>query len=201
MKRIHIIFASFLVASALNCGGVPPTFYYRIDYNLPKNNSDDGVVPVNIGIGYFDAEALYEGDRIVYRQSQYEVQYYYYRRWIAPPKKIVREKVIQQFKNSGKFHQVVAFPTSQPVDYILTAKINAFEEWDEGRDWYGYVSILFQLIDPKTQEITWENEFSSKTKAQKREPVEVVRAISESLKNVIQQAINDIVANMNKNIG
>ncbi|MFQ5822651.1 MAG: ABC-type transport auxiliary lipoprotein family protein [bacterium] len=186
-----------LALSFLNhCGSVPPTYYYRIDYELPSTNSRNDIIPITLGIVQFDADILYEGDRIVYRQSPYEVQFYHYRRWIAPPKKIVTEKVLNQFRASGFFQRVVRIPSTFNIDYILKGQINAFEEWDEGNAWYGIVTLVFQLQNTKSNEIVWENEFSEKTKAMKREPVEVVRAISQSLKKVVQKAIEEIEYNL-----
>lgn len=178
------------------CGSVPPTYYYRIDYELSELDARNTIIPITIAVKQFDADILYEGDRIVYRNSPYEVRYYHYRRWIAPPRKIVTEKVLQQFQASGFFKRVVSIPSPVKIDYLLQGKINAFEEWDEGDSWYGIVSLVFELQNPETKEIVWEDEFSEKTIALKREPIAVVKAISESLKKVIQKAIKEIIQNL-----
>jgi ABC-type uncharacterized transport system auxiliary subunit len=175
----------------MNCGSVPPTYYYKIHYDLTQHNSPTPL-PITIGIEPFDSDILYKGDRIVYRNSEYEVQFYHYRRWIAPPNKIAYESTLEQFRSSGIFQNVVKYPSTSEVDYILTGKIKAFEEWDENNTWYGIVSIAFELRDKKNSKTIWQNTFTEKTNVLKKEPKEVVKAISESLKKVVKKAIQEI---------
>jgi len=179
----------------IGCGSVPPTYYYRIHYDMPAHNSP-APIPVTIGIEPFDADALYKGDRIVYRNSEYEVRFYHYRRWVAPPNKIVQESVIEQFRSSGVFERVVNNKALVKVDYILKGNIKSFEEWDENNSWYGLVSIAFELRNTDTKEIVWQNTLSEKTAVSRKEPSEVARAISESLKRVVEKAIREIVENL-----
>lgn len=179
-----------------NCGSVPPTYYYRIDYKLENSASQDHPVPSSLGIVQFSADALYETDKIVYRHSPYEVQFYHYRRWVAPPKKIVTEHVLEQLKSSEVFADVVRIPSAVQVDYILGGDIQAFEEWDEKDAWYGIVTIEFNLMDAQTKAIVWQQVLSEKTKANEKQPVAVVQAISESLKKVVQEAIPAIKQNL-----
>lgn len=183
------------------CGSVPPTYYYRIDYEIENSANQNHPVPASLGIVQFSADALYETDKIVYRHSPYEVQFYHYRRWVAPPKKIVTEHILEQFKSSGVFEAVVRIPSATQVDYILGGDIQAFEEWDEKEAWFGIVTIEFRLVDAQTQEVVWQQVLSGKTEAAEKEPVAVVEAISKSLKKVVQEAIPMIKQNLkDKNI-
>ncbi len=193
IKNVTKSIIFLLAAIALTgCGGVPQTFYYRIDYDLSENNSPNAPVKVTLGINKFSADILYEGDRIVYRNSPYEVQYYHYRRWIAPPRKIVEEKILAHFESSGAFQRVIKLPCNCDPDYILNGKIKAFEEWDENSAWFGIVTLAFELSDPDSKTVVWKKEFSEKTRSAQKEPVAVVAAISKSLKKVSGQAISDV---------
>ena len=186
------IFALWLLA---NCGSVPQTFYYRVDYRIEDLRNGNHAIPLTLGIRQFDADFLYEGDRIVYRQSPYQVQFYHYRRWVAPPKKIVTEKVLKQFQSSGVFANVVRIPSATKIDYTLNGEIQAFEEWDEGGSWYGLVTIEFKLQNSDF-EIVWQKVFSEKTIIEKKEHVEIVKAISQSLNKVVKGSIEEIKNNL-----
>ncbi len=194
-ETFRTILYLILFSIIFGCGGVPPTYYYRIHYDMPKHNSPDPV-PVTIGIQPFDADVLYKGDRIVYRNSEYQVQFYHYHRWVAPPNKIVQESVLEQFQSSGVFQEVVNYPPSVTVDYILKGNIKAFEEWDEENSWYGLVSIAFELQHGESGGIVWQNTLWEKTKVTENKPVSVVKAISESLKIVVKKAIREIEQNI-----
>ena len=174
-----------------NCAGVPQTYYYQIDYAMPAAGSQ--ALPINLGVTQFKADIPYQGDRIVYRSSQYEVQYYHYRRWVAPPVKLAEQMTVEQFMKSGAFRQVSSLPFQGSVDYILGGNIEAFEEWDEDKAWFGNVRILFHLTERKSGEVVWQKAFSKKTAAAKREPVEVVKAISESMRQVLSEAQSEVV--------
>ena len=158
---------------------------------MPEHNSPTPL-PVTIIIEPFDADALYKGDRIVFRNSEYEVQFYHYRRWVAPPNKIVQESVIEQFRASGVFERVVTSTVPVNAGYILKGNIKSFEEWDEGDSWYGLVSISFELQNKETKKIIWQNSLSERTPTSKKEPTEVARAISESLKKIVEKAIREV---------
>jgi len=180
-----------VVTFASGCGGIPPTYYYRVDYTAA--GTDGGThLPVSLGVAQFDADILYQSDKIVYRQSQYEARFYHYRRWVAPPRKIVTEKVMRHYQRSGVFDRVVHSPTNQKIDYLLKGNILAFEEWDQAENWFGIVTIEFALHAIETNEIVWEKVFSEKTGVREKKPVEVVRAISESLNKVITASIHDV---------
>ncbi|NIT59724.1 MAG: hypothetical protein GWN00_26935, partial [Aliifodinibius sp.] len=58
--------------------------------------------------------------------------------------------------------------------------------------WYGSVHIAFELYKTASNDIVWQDEFSKKTPVAQKEPVEVVKAISESLQKVIEQARMEI---------
>ena len=187
-KLLFVLILIGLSFYIIRCGHVPAIYYYRIDYELPKPDSLNSVIPITLGIKEFETDVIYKGDKIVYRNSPYEVQYYHYRRWVAPPRKLVKEKILEQLKASGDFDNVVSMSNSYKVDYILSGKIKAFEEWDQADSWYGIVTIAFELYRIDTEEVVWEDVFSESTKALKREPIEVIKAISTSLQKVVEMA-------------
>ncbi len=196
MNKTKIAAACFVALWLLaNCGSVPQTYYYRVDYQIEDLRNGNQAIPLTFGISQFDVDVLYEGDRIVYRQSPYQVQFYHYRRWVAPPKKIVTEKVLKQFQASGVFANVVRIPSATKIDYTLKGEIQAFEEWDEGGSWYGLVTIEFKLQNMDL-EIVWNKVLSEKTRIEKKEHIEIVKAISQSLDKVVKRSIEEIKNNL-----
>ena len=196
MNKTKIAAACFVALWLLaNCGSVPQTYYYRVDYQIEDLRNGNQAIPLTFGISQFDVDVLYEGDRIVYRQSPYQVQFYHYRRWVAPPKKIVTEKVLKQFQASGVFANVVRIPSASKIDYTLKGEIQAFEEWDEGGSWYGLVTIELKLQNMDL-EIVWNKVLSEKTRIEKKEHIEIVKAISQSLDKVVKRSIEEIKNNL-----
>lgn len=187
-----VVFSLVVWMLSGGCGSVPPTYYYRIQYDIQDRRSADNTLPVTLGIQPFTADVAYQDERIVYRESRYEVRFYHYRRWVAPPRKLVTQSVLKQFEASGRFDEVVRLPAFSQADYVLSGEIRAFEELDAEDGWYGLVTIAFTLTDRQTSEVVWEEEITQRTPAAAKEPLAVVEAISKSLQSVVEQAIEAI---------
>jgi ABC-type uncharacterized transport system auxiliary subunit len=198
LKILKLFYYLLFFIILIGCGGIPLTHYYRIDYAMPSGDSPRVVLPVTISVNQFESDVLYDEDRIVYRNSPYEIQYYHYHRWIDSPKKIVQEIVLKHLQSSGVFQRVVNHSEGIKSDYILFGKITGFEELDEGNSWYGLIQIAFRIQDQETKAILWENEFTQKTAAAKQEPAEVVKALSMSLKNVVEKAVGEMAIELRK---
>ncbi len=197
MKMVKLYISVIIAMLVIGCGSMPHTYYYRIDYAPEGVENPEPGYPVTVGIQQFTTDVLYESDKIVFRDSPYEAQFYHYRRWIAPPKKIVTEKVVDQFEVSGLFRKVVKIPSTTKVDYILRGNIEAFEEWDDGQNWFGVVTIDFTLENHVSKDILWRKVISKNNQVEKKEPIEVVKAISNSLNEVIKSSIAQIRSDMN----
>ena len=85
MKRgfIFIAFIALFSSMIWGCGSVPETYYYLPTYQIAPPANDHTPLDVVLGIEKFQAEIIYNDDRIIYRDSPFEVKYYNYRRWIA----------------------------------------------------------------------------------------------------------------------
>lgn len=193
IKRILTVVYSVVLATLfLQCGSVPSTYYYRVNTDDAPATPANSPIPVVLAVGAFEADVVYESDRIVFRNSPFEVQYYHYRRWVAPPKKLVSDAVLNRFKSAGAFREVLQQPTTSATDYLLTGKILSFEEWDEADSWFGSVKIAFELYDAKTNDLVWQKTYSERKRAGDKQPVAVVQSISESLDVVIQNVLTDV---------
>ncbi len=185
--RLIFIFLFMLLVTA--CGTVPEIHYYMIDSTAETFKVDNPKFDKILGIDKFKTEVLYESDRIVYRESPYEVKFYNYHRWITPPSEIVTEKAIEQISASGLFRQVVPFPHICDLDYLIRGTIKAFEEIDEKDGWYALVRLKVEFIDMKSNSILWQDIISKKIKVSAKKPVQLVKAIDVSLTECIHSVI------------
>lgn len=170
----------------LSCGGVPETFYYTLAFE-PSQPLNDGHTPLPFAVGVekFQSETIYDDDRIIYRDSPFEIKYYYYRRWVAPPRHLVTKKVLSHLSESCLFERVTAYPSMANVKYVLSGNLLAFEEWDEQEKWFGKVTFKASLYEPATQRVLWSGTFAHQQPVAKKIPAAVVEAISLSLKQCL----------------
>ncbi len=180
------------------CGGAPETFYYTLAFE-PSQPLNDGhsPLPFALGVEKFQSEMIYDDDRIIYRDSPFEIKYYYYRRWVAPPRHLVTEKVLNHLSESGLFEKVTAYPSMVNVKYVLGGRLLAFEEWDEQGKWFGKVTFKASLYEPATQRVVWSGTFAHQQPAAKKIPAAVVEAMSLSLK----QCLDDLTKALAQKLG
>jgi ABC-type uncharacterized transport system auxiliary subunit len=190
------LFAFCFLLSA--CSGVPETYYYTLAFG-PGQPLNDGHTPLPyaLGVEKFQSEMIYDDDRIIYRDSPFEVKYYYYRRWVASPRHLVTEKVLSYLSESGLFEKVTAYPSMVNVKYVLSGRLLAFEEWDEQDKWYGKVTFKASLYEPATQRVVWNGTFAHQQPVSKKIPTAVVEAISLSLK----QCLDDLTKALAEELG
>jgi ABC-type uncharacterized transport system auxiliary subunit len=188
-------FLLFAVCSLLfSCGGVPETFYYTLAFdNGPTQNDGHSPLPFTLGVEKFQSDVIYDDDRIIYRDSPYEVKYYFYRRWAAPPRHLVTDKIVGYLSESGLFEKVTTYPTAGEVKYVLNGRLLAFEEWDEESKWYGKVAIKASLYEPATQRVVWSGKFESMHPVSKKIPAAVVEALSLSVKKCLEEMTQSIM--------
>ncbi len=192
-KRISVI--ALLWAVLYGCSGtIPDIHYYLIDYEVAgSTDRSEPVHRVVLGVSPFDAAPLYQEERLVYRDSPYEGKYYHYHRWVSRPTLMITEKTIEHLRAAKLFTQVVPFPKYSQVDYLLQGTIKALEEWDEGNQWYARVQIAFELVDPKSKQLSWHTVIEQKVPAQQKTPGEIVKAINIG----VQRCLNELEKQLN----
>lgn len=174
------------------CGGIPDTSYYTVvpQFETPVLGNNHQPAPTKtIRVERFTADILYEDDRIIYRESEYEVKYYNYRRWAATPRYLVTDRIVDNLRQSGLFHEVLSGPSLNKTDFLLSGRLLAFEEWDRGEQWFGTAAITVQLREANSGDLLWSGEFRHETPANQKLPSAVVAAISHSL----QQCANEVI--------
>jgi ABC-type uncharacterized transport system auxiliary subunit len=194
LTRIFGLLLCALCPLLSSCGGVPETFYYTLafDHSAPQ---DDGHAPLPFALGVekFQSEVIYDDDRIIYRDSPYEVKYYFYRRWVAPPRHLITEKIVSYLSDRGLFEKVTTHPSMVNVKYVLNGRLLAFEEWDEQNNWFGKVAFKASLYEPATQRVVWSGKFEHIEPVAKKIPASVVEALSLSMKKCLEDMTQSLV--------
>ena len=198
MKKLLHIFLFLNLSFLFSCGSSPETHYYLIEFPISIESPLTAKYPITLALERFQAVPLYEDDRIIYRESKYEVKFYNYRRWVSPPTKIVTEKFLEQLKISGLFKNVVRYPYASQANYLLRGTVKAFEEWDEKEKWFGKVVLEISLEKLENHELIWQGVLSKTTPAEKRHPREIVEALSVSLQACIDEFLKIIDLELGK---
>jgi ABC-type uncharacterized transport system auxiliary subunit len=178
------------------CGGTAPQVrYYQLAVQTPATpGSGDKVLVVEA----LSADAAYDDERIVYRHSPYQLDYYNYHRWSATPGALVGGYLEQALDRSGDFKAVVRDQSSD-ASLVLGGRLTALEEVDtDPKHWVGRIAIELTLTDPKTGEIVWTQRFEETEPLAQQNPEGLARAISTALQRIANQAAPIIAERANK---
>ncbi|HOE81962.1 MAG TPA: ABC-type transport auxiliary lipoprotein family protein [Myxococcota bacterium] len=166
------------------CRTTPPRRYYTLSYPINRDNATLSRPPlhsIQLRVKPFSVGLPYDRPQIVYRQSPFEFQYYAYQLWAAKPQKMLRELVLSHLEASRLAGDVTQEYGERYPDYELSAEVLAVEEYDSGPVWYGHLEMRFQLVRFRDKIVLWTYHFDRKRKVYEKQPVYVVRALSQIL--------------------
>lgn len=193
MKYLIIAFISMLIIS---CGKPPDIHYYVLEVSSETvktlNSKYNGV----IAIAPVTADEAYTGDRLIYRDSPYQIKFYHYHRWVTSPATLIESKLYSKLKNSFPTTSMIRQPYSIAPDLILNTHLITLQEKDENEKWYGEISLAFSLVDLKKNTTIWQQEFSNRVPAKARQPQAVVEAINLAFEKCLDELVVALAARL-----
>jgi ABC-type uncharacterized transport system auxiliary subunit len=167
---------------SLGCGTAPDRQYYALSYTLvdvPKEAK--ARFDVNVRVVEPDVRLAYDRPQIVYRYDPFRFKYYHYRFWVAKPQQMLAELVHRHLLHTNLFRETTLVYQSQVPDYELQGEIEAIEEYDSGDVWYAHLAMSLRLVRFSDRRIVWAYRFDKKKEVPNKQPVYVVRAMSDIL--------------------
>jgi len=186
--------AVFFVLSG--CAAVPETHYYTFQPTLAEapHAPERASYPFGLKVESFDGDAPYQQEKIVYRTSPYEVNFYEYRRWLRPPTELVAEQAIKQLNASRLFRSIQTGSFDATTRYVLEGRVLMFDQWySEPKRSTVRVVIRYRLSDAdQEQGVLWDETFETAAATPNMEIIEVIKAFETAMQENIQQAIAEI---------
>jgi ABC-type uncharacterized transport system auxiliary subunit len=181
-QLLCIEIALFILVS---CGGkLPETRFYQLAAPTTPAKAGDLV----IALEPFETDAGYDDERIVYRTTPYRLDYYQYHRWSAAPGTLIGNFLEQALERSGQFRNI-ARETSDRAPVVVRGRVLAIEEIDTSKTkWEGRLVIELALIDVKTGEALWSEQFEETEPLTKQSPEGLAQALSIAMTRIAQRA-------------
>ncbi len=188
-RVLLLVLGIFIISGCF--ANIPLTHYYTFQ---PANETvvtrEHPKYPYVIGVETFEANAPYQQDKIVFRTSPYEVNFYEYHRWLRPPAELLQERVVKLLTTSALFQKVHAYAFESFADYSLLGRIVMFDQWyNEDKTASVHVGITYQLINPEEQNLVWSDTITVTTPTSSLGVVETIKAFELALHENILQAI------------
>ncbi len=166
--------------------------YYALSLS-PHSPAPSGPAPVkaSLVVRPFTAQPPYNRDRMVYRSSPYEFDFYHYHRWVTKPADMLTTLTRQTLQQSGLFTTVYPTPDAR-ADLRLGGVVRQYEEVDQAQSWQAVLSIEVWLSRSQESAPFWFQSYSATRLAAKRNPAAVAEAMSQNLQDVLARLTNDL---------
>jgi ABC-type uncharacterized transport system auxiliary subunit len=174
------------------CSSVPESHYFAMSYVLLPKESGEPLVNAAVRVRAFDITSAYDQERLVYRYSPYEFQYYNYMLWAVKPQRMLTDLFVQHLQHIELFSSVGMEYGEQRPDYEISGMVQAVEELDSGNEWFAHLAFVVKLSRFGDEKATWTYQVDAKKQVFNKAPVYVVKALSELMEEETDKALTDL---------
>jgi uncharacterized lipoprotein YmbA len=133
----------------------------------------------------------YNQERLVYRSSPYQLDFYNSHRWAAAPTEQVAEWTRQYLRSAGLFSAVS--PTGDGMaDFTLNGRIRQCDEVDHDNTWEAILSVDFWLTRSDQRTPLWFHTYTATQTTAKRHPSAIAEAMSHNLETILGRLAGDL---------
>jgi uncharacterized lipoprotein YmbA len=167
----------------------PEVRHYALALTVP--DVPTGAARTSLVVRSFTAHDPYNQERIVYRSSPYQLDFYNYHRWAASPAEQITDWTRRYLRGTSLFAKV--FPTADGnADLALGGVVRQIEEVDHEQTWDAALSIDFWLARADQRSPFWFQSYTARQQAAKRTPEAITEAMSRNLENILGRLIADL---------
>jgi ABC-type uncharacterized transport system auxiliary subunit len=182
-----------VLALAAGCGGaIPRTHYYILDLPAAAARPQPDPAPYSVAIMPVRAPEQLEQDRIVYRPSSVELDFYEYHRWAQHPADTVTAALVDRLRSRSIFASVALFDGKAKADYMLRSRLEKLEEVDSPEAVSVRVQLAADLLDTKTNRTVWNGAASHRGQVTTGEVAAVVEEMSRGVNDCLDQLISSL---------
>jgi ABC-type uncharacterized transport system auxiliary subunit len=167
----------------------PEVHHYTLALTIPEAAS--GTTKATLVVRTLSAHDPYNQERLVYRSSPYQMDFYNYHRWAASPTEQITDWTRKYLRGVVLFSDV--YPTGEGnADFILNGRLRQLDEVDREETWEAVLSIDFWLTRPDQRTPLWLHTYTATQQAAKRNPAAVAEAMSHDLETILSQLVRDL---------
>ena len=176
-----------MLLGAAGCGGaIPRMHYYVLDIPTPAPQTRTPAAYA-VTITPFRAPDQLEQDRIVYRPSAVEVDFYDYHRWAQRPVSVLTHALAERLRRQNVFASVFIFDGRTKADYMIRPRLERLEEVDSPGNVGVRVEMFADVVELKTSRTVWSGSASHNGKVSEGEVKAVVAEMSRGVEDCLAQ--------------
>jgi ABC-type uncharacterized transport system auxiliary subunit len=198
MKRLRAAVAAAILACAPMA---PTTHLYRVELPAGPGPAAPDHAPqacASLLVRDMQVAGAYDDVRMIYRESEYQLQRYEYHEWVVSPGILVSDALRDGYASSGRFARVER-EYDASIDAVLQGRVLALEEVDLSRArWAAHLRLALELLDPRTHERLWSHEYDLMRPLEERSPRGMAGATSGVLREVIDVSAPALAAALSR---
>ena len=192
MKRIRItilVALSSLIILAGCSGKMRYPSYYTLNLPAPPDPPAPESAKATVAIREFSAPAYLRRGAIVFKTSPESVGFYAYHRWAIDPCEFVTDSMRDRLSAAGLFAHVKRYDGRPDAEYLVSGRLEKFEEIDYEGGVKVEVAISAQMVRFDTGETVWSKAVSKVGNVDKRDVPDVVSAMSSTMDRAMQELV------------
>ena len=189
-----------LTAILAGCGPAPAKRYFQMSIaeaatrSLPKIDLSLAVEPAAV-------VRLYDDVRILYRVSDFELDYYPYEFWAQSPGRLIDAAMADYFRKKPVFNRVVPFAPEGTQDITLRSRVHAIEEVDASAGWQAHLAMTLEFVDAKTGKVLVTHTFDKSARMAAKKVEDLPAALSQILEQELASAVIELAQAFEKKNG
>ncbi|HTS07234.1 MAG TPA: ABC-type transport auxiliary lipoprotein family protein [Candidatus Eisenbacteria bacterium] len=186
---VSLVVAALIILAG--CGGaVKYPNYYTLHVPPPPDPPAPESLHATLAIREFRSPVYLRQGAIVYRTSPDQIGFYNYHRWAMDPREFVTNAVADHVRASGNFSQVKVYDGRPGVDYVLSGRLEEFDEIDYDGGVKVQVVISAQMVSLATGATVWTNSVSEVGTVSQRDVPAVVSAMNGTMGRAIEKLLS-----------
>ena len=197
---------SLLTALILSSCGKPPAMInrYVLEYPPPVLAK---LRPLDAGleVKLFAVDETINRTEMVYKETPYRTNVYWYNRWRANPGYLVTDYLVRDLRDSKLFTAIFSYDLSGPARFNLEGDVVDFQEVDTPGVWHAALTLNITLLDTDKENITEKVMFQRRYQTQEpmlsKTPQGLAEAMSRALQKLSRQIIDDVYRAAKQRLG
>ena len=195
LQRFAFLLAAAATAALVACAALPIKQFYMLNYipSSQRERLNPAPYPVTIRLRDFGIEEAYNRPQIVYRQSPFQLQYYYYRVWAVKPSRMITDLVYKHLQSSGLVSSVIRrFDEGPRPEFELSGMIEALDEYDSDELWFAHIAMRINLQRVSDGSSVYTRRFDLRKRVYEHKPENVIREMSSLMEFIMAQVVRDL---------
>lgn len=193
-----------MILSFAGCAAIPVKKYFVLNY-VPQTavtRLSPAPYPFTVRLKTFSIEEAYARPQIVYRQSPYELQYYFYNVWAVKPTQMITDLIYKHLATVGLISSIVRrFDEGSKPTYELSGTIEAIDEYDSDQVWFAHLALRFYLTRISDGRVIYTRRFDNRKRVFENKPEFVIREMSSIMEFIMNQVTHDLDLTLNREYG